>query len=70
MHDVWLTDAWMPSDGVMLEGALVVPQYARGVVAFAQGSGSNRFSRRNREVAAVEQRAGMAMMPHSCHQQW
>lgn len=35
-----------------LPGTLTVPAPARGVVAFAHGSGSGRFSPRNRQVAA------------------
>lgn len=36
---------------VVLEGDLALPQAARGVVLFAHGSGSSRFSTRNRYVA-------------------
>ena len=36
---------------VALEGNLLIPKGARGVVAFAHGSGSSRFSVRNRAVA-------------------
>jgi putative phosphoribosyl transferase len=36
---------------VSLEGNLVVPGEARGVVLFAHGSGSGRHSPRNRFVA-------------------
>jgi len=38
---------------VMLDGDLVVPEGARGVVLFAHGSGSGRHSPRNRYVAGV-----------------
>jgi len=38
-------------DGVSIEADWTVPIDARGVVIFAQGSGSSRFSRRNRIVA-------------------
>ena len=37
--------------GVPLEGNLILPQKATGVVLFAHGSGSSRFSSRNRYVA-------------------
>ncbi|HEX9500021.1 MAG TPA: hypothetical protein VGA10_00050, partial [Thermoanaerobaculia bacterium] len=37
--------------GVTLEGNLIVPKGATGVVLFAHGSGSSRFSSRNRYVA-------------------
>jgi len=42
--------------GVTLEGSLAVPPGARGVVLFAHGSGSSRYSRRNRFVAEELQR--------------
>jgi putative phosphoribosyl transferase len=38
-------------DGVSIEADWSMPINARGVVIFAQGSGSSRFSRRNRSVA-------------------
>lgn len=38
-------------DAVTLEGDLSVPEGARGIVLFAHGSGSGRFSTRNRHVA-------------------
>ena len=37
--------------GVRLEGNLIVPGGAKGLVLFAHGSGSSRFSARNRHVA-------------------
>ena len=45
----------VPADGVTLEGALVIPMDARGVVLFAHGSGSSRHSPRNNYVARVLQ---------------
>jgi dienelactone hydrolase len=41
-----------------IDGTLTVPNAANGVVLFAHGSGSSRFSPRNRYVAEVLQRAG------------
>ena len=41
---------------------LVVPRDAHGVVLFAHGSGSSRFSRRNRAVARSLQDAGFATL--------
>jgi putative phosphoribosyl transferase len=38
---------------VSLGGTLTVPEEARGLVVFAHGSGSSRFSPRNRQVAEV-----------------
>jgi dienelactone hydrolase len=45
-----------------LQGDLVVPAGARGVVLFAHGSGSGRHSPRNRFVAGVLQRKGIATL--------
>ena len=45
-----------------LEGALALPPKPIGVVIFAHGSGSSRFSPRNRQVAAVLQRAGLGTL--------
>jgi dienelactone hydrolase len=41
----------VPAGGVQLEGNLVVPTDATGVVLFAHGSGSSRHSERNQFVA-------------------
>jgi putative phosphoribosyl transferase len=41
---------------------LTLPTSARAVVAFAHGSGSGRFSPRNRYVAEVLQKAGLATL--------
>ena len=42
----------VPAGSVVLEGALALPPRPRGVVVFSHGSGSGRFSPRNRFVAA------------------
>jgi putative phosphoribosyl transferase len=47
---------------VTLEGDLSVPEGARGLVAFAHGSGSSRLSPRNRRVAAMLRQAGLATL--------
>jgi pimeloyl-ACP methyl ester carboxylesterase len=44
----------------VLDADLVVPDTARGVVAFAHGSGSSRTSPRNRQVAGRLNNAGFA----------
>ncbi|VVE20475.1 dienelactone hydrolase family protein [Pandoraea terrigena] len=62
MREVQLKDVSIPSGDVLLEGILAVPARSRGVIAFAHGSGSSRFSRRNRAVAAVLQQAGLATL--------
>ncbi|WP_423751380.1 dienelactone hydrolase family protein [Salinirarus marinus] len=50
----------IPTDDVELEGELVVPQDAEGLVVFAHGSGSSRKSPRNNYVAETlrERRLG------------
>jgi dienelactone hydrolase len=47
---------------VVLEGTLGVPPSATGVVLFAHGSGSSRFSPRNRFVARTFRDAGLATL--------
>jgi putative phosphoribosyl transferase len=48
--------------GARLAGRLVVPPEAVGVVVFAHGSGSSRFSPRNRYVAAELNRSGLGTL--------
>ena len=50
------------SGGAALEGNLVIPSEAAGVVLFAHGSGSSRHSPRNRFVAQHLQQAGFATL--------
>jgi len=52
----------IPVGEVRIVGTLRVPEQASGIVLFAHGSGSSRFSPRNRRVAAVLERAGLATM--------
>ena len=52
----------VPAGGVRLAGDLTVPPDARGLVLFAHGSGSSRFSSRNQFVARVLERAGLATL--------
>ncbi len=47
---------------VAVEGNLVVPEGAAGVVLFAHGSGSSRLSPRNRSVARQLQERGLATL--------
>ncbi|MDD5712304.1 MAG: dienelactone hydrolase family protein [Smithellaceae bacterium] len=46
----------------IIEGDLTIPHAARGVVLFAHGSGSSRFSPRNQYVARVLNDAGIATL--------
>lgn len=52
----------IPLAEVELKGLLSVPPGARGLVIFSHGSGSSRFSRRNRQVAERLQRQGFATL--------
>jgi putative phosphoribosyl transferase len=49
-------------DRVILEGDLAIPPEAKGLVVFVHGSGSSRFSSRNRYVARYLQRDGLATL--------
>ena len=53
-------DLVVTTGGVVLHGDLVVPAGARGVVAFAHGSGSSRNSPRNQHVARMLQQRRLA----------
>lgn len=50
----------IPPSGVM--GDLTIPAHAQGIIIFAHGSGSSRFSSRNRFVAGVLQEAKFATL--------
>lgn len=52
----------VPAGSVSLEGNLLIPSRATGVVLFAHGSGSSRFSARNRTVAQVLREGGMGTL--------
>jgi putative phosphoribosyl transferase len=52
----------IPVDRVELEGNLVIPDGAQGLVVFAHGAGSSRLSPRNNHVAALLQRGGLATL--------
>ncbi len=49
-------------EGVRLAGDLHRPPHAQGIVIFAHGSGSSRFSVRNRQVAQMLHEAGLATL--------
>lgn len=49
-------------EGIGLEGHLEIPPQPVGIVLFAHGSGSGRFSPRNNYVAEVLQEAGIATL--------
>jgi putative phosphoribosyl transferase len=52
----------IPAGEVALTGDLEVPYGARGVVLFAHGSGSSRFSPRNRAVAEALRHRGLGTL--------
>src|SRR5512141_2373169 len=55
-------DVIHPTNTVSLDGELIVPAGARGVVLFAHGSGSSRHSPRNKYVAGVIREAGVGTL--------
>jgi len=52
----------IPVDSVELSGELILPPSASGIVLFAHGSGSSRFSPRNTFVANVLQQQGIGTL--------
>jgi len=52
----------IPVGDVQLDGDLIIPEHAHGLVLFAHGSGSSRYSTRNRYVAAELRGAGLATL--------
>src|SRR5260370_5035562 len=57
-----ITEAAVRIPPAALSADLVIPAGATGVVLFAHGSGSSRFSTRNRYVAGVLQQGGLATL--------
>ncbi|TDE41840.1 alpha/beta hydrolase [Flavobacterium rhamnosiphilum] len=49
-------DIDIPLSSVTLKGDLIIPENARGIIIFSHGSGSSRFSSRNRMVAELIQK--------------
>jgi len=63
MDKISESDVMIPcSGGVQLDGCLSVPERARGLVLFVHGSGSSRFSVRNRHVAHILNEACLATL--------
>lgn len=58
------------SGDAKLEGILEIPENAQGVVLFAHGSGSGRFSPRNQYVARVLREAGIATLLFDLLENW
>jgi putative phosphoribosyl transferase len=60
--DVGARDVDVPAGRVTVQGGLTIPPQATGVVLFAHGSGSGRYSPRNRYVASVLHDASFATL--------
>lgn len=52
----------IPINSITLEGDLTIPEGAKGIVVFAHGSGSSRFSSRNRYVSQELQKEGLGTL--------
>ena len=55
-------DVRIPADNRVFDATLSIPEAATALIIFAHGSGSSRFSSRNRAVAARLQDAGLATL--------
>jgi putative phosphoribosyl transferase len=61
-HGTGLDAVRIPDGTELLDGDLHIPAGARGLVIFAHGSGSSRFSSRNRQVAEFLNRGHFATL--------
>lgn len=52
----------IPTNGAHVDGLLHIPQQVAGIIIFAHGSGSNRFSARNQFIARELQEARFATL--------
>ena len=57
-----LSQIIITGDGIALDAILGIPEQPKGVIAFAHGSGSGRFSPRNQFVARVLEAGGFATL--------
>jgi len=62
MSEFQTQTVYISVDTVRLEGTLALPQGAKAAVIFAHGSGSSRFSPRNRYVAQMLNAAGIGTL--------
>src|SRR5262245_47958179 len=60
--DLWEQSVKIPSRDALLNGDLIIPNGADGVVLFAHGSGSSRHSPRNQYVARIIREAGVGTL--------
>jgi putative phosphoribosyl transferase len=58
----WTMPVQIRAGAGFIEGDLVIPERALGLVVFAHGSGSSRFSQRNRSVAQALEHGGFATL--------
>src|SRR5215831_8240892 len=59
---IWQHDVQIPSGTAGLHGTIQIPEGANGIVVFAHGCGSSRFSPRNQYVAGVIRDAGLGTL--------
>ena len=57
-----MTDVLVELEGASVGGTLTLPERAFGLVVFAHGSGSSRFSPRNRRVAEALHESGLGTL--------
>lgn len=57
-----MSDTLIPIDGESVVADLIVPGHSTGLIVFAHGRGSSRFSPRNKYVAETLQHAGFATL--------
>lgn len=62
MSTIQNMEVQIPVGDLFLNGNLIVPEGAKGLVIFSHGSGSSRFSPRNTEVAERLQEQGFATL--------
>lgn len=60
--NIFKAEVKIPAGNVMLEGELVLPREAQGIVLFVHGSGSSRHSSRNQYVAQMLQATGIGTL--------
>lgn len=60
--ELYKTDVKISIDDIHLNGILQIPINAKGIVLFAHGSGSGRFSTRNQHVADILNKANIATL--------
>ncbi|QKI90250.1 dienelactone hydrolase family protein [Thiomicrorhabdus xiamenensis] len=60
--EIFESNLQIPAGDAILEGNLRLPADAQGLILFIHGSGSSRFSTRNRHVAQLLNQAGLATL--------